>query len=227
MIENKRKILILVEGAKTEVALMKHLSINIYTLYHEMFEDNNPADIDLLQLLKSREPDPTQKVLFNDSYSDVLLMFDLDPQDPCFAPKKVSRMAKYFVESSDMGKLYINYPMVEAFYHMASIPDPNYDFYFSTLDELLTGKYKARVNRVNRNHDYRKFATSKMECNTVIKQNISKAWRLTGNNVKNDLLPAQSKILNYQLHLIHSDMQVAVLNTCVFFIPEYNPELIQ
>ena len=76
MAKVKRKILILVEGAKTDVALMKRLlstykidfnyeivsyCTNIYTLYQEMFEDNNPADIDLLQLLKSREPDPLKK----------------------------------------------------------------------------------------------------------------------------------------------------------------------
>ena len=70
MAEEKRKILVLVEGAKTDVALMERLlsayqidvkyeivsyCTNIYTLYHEMFEDNDPADMDLLQLLKSRE----------------------------------------------------------------------------------------------------------------------------------------------------------------------------
>jgi len=154
MAEEKRKILVLVEGAKTDVALMErllsvyHIDIkykivsyctNIYTLYHEMFEDNDPADMDLLQLLKSREPDPVKRALFDEFYSDILLIFDLDPHDPGFAPEKISRMAKYFVESSDMGKLYINYPMVEAFYHMASIPDPNFDSYYVTLDELIAG----------------------------------------------------------------------------------------
>jgi hypothetical protein len=51
--------------------------------------------------------------------------------------------------------------MVEAFYHMASIPDPDFDSYYATLDELIAGEYKARVNRENRNHDYRKFAATK------------------------------------------------------------------
>ena len=68
MAEEKRKILVLVEGAKTDVALMEWLlsayqidikyeivsyCTNIYTLYHEMFEDNDPADMDLLQLQKN------------------------------------------------------------------------------------------------------------------------------------------------------------------------------
>lgn len=242
MAEEKRKILVLVEGAKTDVALMERLlsvyqidikyeivsyCTNIYTLYHEMFEDNDPADMDLLQLLKSREPDPVKKALFDEFYSDILLIFDLDPHDPGFTPEKISGMARYFVESSDMGKLYINYPMVEAFYHMASIPDPDFDSYYATLDELIAGEYKARVNRENRNHDYRKFAATKEECNIVIGQNISKSWRLVENDPGDNLLPAQVEMLAAQLNCIQSDRRVAVLSTCAFFIPEYNPKLIR
>ena len=92
MAEKKRKILVLVEGAKTDVALMERLfsiyqidfkyeivsyCTNIYTLYKEMFEDNDPDDMDLLQLLKSREPDLVKKTLFDESYSDILMILDL------------------------------------------------------------------------------------------------------------------------------------------------------
>lgn len=239
--EDKQKILLLVEGAKTDVVLMKHLisiyqmdihyeivsyCTNIYTLYHEMFENNDPEEMDLLQLLKSRESNPSIRSLFDIAYSDILLIFDLDPQDALFSPEKIEQMAKYFVESSDMGKLYINYPMIESFYHMADIPDPDYNFYFATLDELLAGKYKARVNRENRNHDYRKFATDKAECNTVITQNLDKAWQLIRCTEHSNSLPSQMEILVAQLSTILNEQKVAVLNTCSFFIPEYNPKLI-
>ena len=140
--------------------------------------------------------------------------------------QEISRMANYFVESSDMGKLYINYPMVEAFYHMASIPDPNFNTYYATLDELLAGTYKARVNKENRNHDYRKFATTKEECNIVIKQNISKARWLASGDSETDLLLSQAGILAAQLRSLKSDRRIAVLSTCAFFIPWYNPKLI-
>lgn len=241
MIEEKQKILLLVEGAKTDVVLMKHLisiyqmdinyeivsyCTNIYTLYHEMFENNDPEEIDLLQLLKSRESNPYTKNLLDVAYSDILLIFDLDPQDALFSPEKIEQMSKYFVESSDMGKLYINYPMVESFYHMVDIPDPNYNFYFATLDELLAGEYKARVNRENRNHDYRKFAIDKEECNTVIIQNLDKARQLTRCAEQPDCLPFQINILAAQLSTIHSARQIAVLNTSAFFIPDYNPKLL-
>ena len=81
----------------------------------------------------------------------------------------------YFVESSDMGKLYLNYPMVEAFYHMQDIPDVHYNAYFAQKSELVEGIYKKRVNQENRNGDYRKFAVTREECNSVIRQNSRKS----------------------------------------------------
>lgn len=57
---------------------------NIYTLYREMFEKSEPETVDLLQLLKEREADEEKKKIFNEYYSDILLIFDLDPQDPLY-----------------------------------------------------------------------------------------------------------------------------------------------
>lgn len=126
------KILVLVEGAKTDLRLMKHLlhiygidnnhevvsyDTNIYVLYQDMFSDGDPSSIDIQQLLKERENDPVKKEIFDAYYSDILLVFDLETQDPRFSEDKILEMTQFFVESSDMGKLYLNYPMVEAFYH--------------------------------------------------------------------------------------------------------------
>ncbi len=119
----KTKILVLVEGAKTDVKLMAHLlsiygiaadheivsyNTNIYTLYQQMFSDHEPDSYDVLQLLKEHERDENKKALFDQTYSDILLIFDLDPHAPDFSPEKITEMLKYFRESSDMGKLYLN-----------------------------------------------------------------------------------------------------------------------
>lgn len=195
---------------------------NIYTLYNEMFRDNDPADLDLLQVLKEHEKDPRKKPLFDQSYSDILLIFDLDPQDPLFTSDKIQRMTEYFVESSDMGKLYLNYPMVEAFYHMHDIPDAHFNEYFATQEELSNGTYKQRVNQENRNRNYTKFAVTKEECNTVIQQNLEKARWLC--NVP-DGIPDEISILSAELRYWEQQM-ISVLCTCVFYIPEYDPKLI-
>ena len=141
MNSNKRQILVIVEGSKTDYNLMTHLlnvygisqdhnivayDTNIYSLYNVVFATDDPDSIDILQSLKEHEKDSKKKRIFNQRYTDILLIFDFDPQDPNFSPQKILEMVNFFVESSDMGKLYLNYPMVEAFYHMKSIPDDDY-----------------------------------------------------------------------------------------------------
>ena len=245
MNKEKSKILVIVEGAKTDVRLMEHLlniyeidekheivsyNTNIYALYNEMFRDDDPENIDILQLMKEREKDPIKKELFDVYYSDILLIFDFEPQDPQFSEDKISRMIDFFVESSDMGKLYINYPMVESFYHMKSIPDEEYDSYTVLMDELIARSYKQRVNFENRNHDYSKFAINKNECNVVIHQNIDKSWKLCRlQRLFSDIdteLPDSNEILHNQLLKMKLENSLAVLCTCIFYIAEYNPKLI-
>ena len=246
MAEGKSKILVLVEGEKTDYRLMGHLlevygisdsheivsyNTNIYILYNEMFRDSDPASMDILQILKEHERDLEKKKLFDERYSDILLIFDLDPHDPAFSADKIVEMASYFVESSDMGKLYLNYPMVEAFYHMKSIPDEEYYQYTASLEELRNRKYKERVTRENRNHSYAKFAVTKEECNMVIGQNIKKAWIVTRAGELVDgmirILPNSVDILKAQLRNLEERQLVSVLCTCVLYIAGYNSSLLR
>lgn len=240
MAKEKAKILMLVEGAKTDVKLMTHLlevygidnnhtivsyNTNIYTLYNEMFADGDPESKDLLQVLKAHETDTNKKAIFDESYSDILLIFDLDPQDDHYSADKITEMAEYFVESSDMGKLYINYPMVEAFYHMKDIPDNDYNSYVVSMDELRSHSYKGRVNRENRNHDYNKFAVDKAECSIVIRQNIEKAEMIIGPFDK-EFYPDLTVLLKKQTMKLSEENQLYVLCTCAFYIVDYSPKLI-
>lgn len=242
MSDGETKILVVVEGERFDVALIEKLlriysldldydivpyCTDIYALYGAMFADNEPDAYSLVQVLKEKEPDALRKRIFDENYSDRLLIFDLDPQSTSFTAEKIRRMAEHFVESTDMGKLYINYPMVEAFRHMKSIPDCCFDSYYATLAELAAGEYKTRVNSLSRDGDPRKFATTRDECNIVIQQNIAKAWRLLDAVPDEDALPDLLKVLEAQLALLQNEAHVAVLSTCAFFIPEYDPKLIR
>ena len=241
MSDGKSKVLVLVEGAKTDYKLMEKLfkvygisdrynivsyKTNIYTLYDEMFKDGDPSAIDTLQNLKEHEHDEETKKLFDERYSDILLIFDLDPQDPNYSEEKIAAMAEYFVESSDMGKLYLNYLMVESFYHMKSVPDADFDLYTSTLEELRNHQYKSRVNRENRDHTYSKFAEEPIECSSVIRQHIDKGWKITGGD-RDGLTPEQTDILKAQISMLNDTEKVFVLCTCCYYIAEYNPEWIK
>ena len=238
---DKAKILVIVEGERTDVRLMEHLlsvygindnheivsyKTNIYTLYKQIIDYDDPESVDLLQLLKERERDEGNKKIFDLRYSDILLIFDLDPQDEQYSPDKVEYLTKYFTESTEKGKLYWNYPMVEAFYHMKDIPDEDYCSYRAYLDELEQGKYKSRVNVENRNHDYTKFAVNRDECSIVIRQNIKKAYLIIDETCTYDMMPDDLKILAEQVKTLQTEQYVYVLCTCVFYIADYNPKLL-
>lgn len=232
------KIIIIVEGAKTDFRLMEHLldvygisnrheivsfNTNIYTLYNEMFVGGEPETMDVLQVLKEREHDPQKRRLLDENYSDILLVFDFEPQADDFSAEKISEMLDYFAESSDMGKLYINYPMVEAFYHMKSIPDEEYSN--RTVDYDDVWNYKTIVNRECRNGDYKKFAINKAECDIVIRQNIDKGKSVSGDT--EGVLPSSTKVLQNELQLLDRENKISVLCTCAYYIAEYNPGLIE
>lgn len=237
---SKSKILIIVEGAKTDFNLMNRVlklygisdthqvvsyNTNIYTLYNQLPDEyDRYEDFDLLQLIKEREKNPEKRALLSEHYSDILLIFDLDPHAPDFTFEKISRMVNYFTESTDMGKLYLNYPMVEAFYHMTDIPDNSYNSYYVTMEDLVNKRYKNIVHNICRDGDYSKFAKTKEECNIVIKQNLDKMRRLVGDI--SDGEPSQIAVLNSQLELLKTKNIVSVLCTCIFYIIDYNGNLL-
>jgi len=242
MSDMERNILVIVEGEKTDTRLMEKLfqiyginkrykiisyKTNIYALYNSMFTGEDPSDQDILLHLKSRESDPKQKGIFDLRYTEVLLMFDFDPHDSQFAEEKIRKMMGFFSESTDMGKLYINYPMVEAFYHMKNIPDVDYISYTVSMGELKSGQYKIRVNKENRNGDYNKFAVNKGETSIVICQNIAKAWHIINADTSRENTPPDSvSILEAQLSKVKDEQMISVLCTCVFYIADYNNALI-
>lgn len=57
-----------------------------------MFADGDPESKDLLQVLKAHETDTNKKAIFDESYSDILLIFDLDPQDDHYSADKIIEM---------------------------------------------------------------------------------------------------------------------------------------
>lgn len=239
---SKRKILLLVEGEKADIAVMCRLltvynlnidyeiipyCTNIYRLYKDFFDSgDDPENLDLLLLLKSRDKNPDHAYIFNEHYSDIYLVFDFDPQDTGFSPDKIRKMIDFFHESSDMGKLYLNYPMVESFYHLKSLPDANYDERFASMDELRRKAYKQRVQNEKYAKNYQLCASNRKTCNIVIHQNIEKALYLT-HSLNNNSPFNQSAILESELNWIASESKVPVLCTCCFFIPEYQPALIE
>lgn len=227
-----KNVLLLVEGAKTDVKLIKKLfeiydisweykiipyKTNIYTLYKNVFEQNDAEYIDLIQTLKENSNSDFD---WKQRFSDIFLVFDFEPQDDLFSTEKIIEMSEYFDESTGNGKLYLNYPMVESAYHTKVIDKEFNERKIKLID--VTG-YKSIVN--NMNPDPRKLLATKEDTTELILKHIKKANIILGKQEPEynvDLI----NVLNKQLELFTKG-EIYVLATCLFIIADYSSDLIK
>ena len=129
-----KKILAIVEGEKKEPEILRRVfdisglkqreivpyKTNIYDLYDRLYGEYGNAidEIDIQEFLREIHPEPEMQSILDEHFTDILLIFDFDPQDNRYSADKLLRLLKIFKESTQMGRLYINYPMVESFYHL-------------------------------------------------------------------------------------------------------------
>lgn len=103
---------------------------NIYKLYDDIVKEygndwaEDEMDIDLPFVISKKEHPET--VYYRNDFTNIILVFDYERHDPAFSEVKILEMQNYFGDSTDMGKLYLNYPMIESYLHLKSIPDEEY-----------------------------------------------------------------------------------------------------
>lgn len=244
LVNNVRKILILVEGSGLEVDLMNivfkeyklnlnykiyQYSTNIYELYERMFKgnENDLESLDLLGIL--REKDKKSSIL-NDVFSDIILIFDYEPQDNRFEIERINLLLEHFNESTENGKLYINYPMCESIKHLKSNPDHEYKNLSVDFSIVNEKKYKELVGNETKYQDVRKY--DKNHFNSIIIHNIKKANYITNDLYEvTDIKACYSKlnlkdILHKQNTFLNESQKIYVLSTCLFFICDYKIDLI-
>ena len=100
---------------------------NIYILYNEIVEEYGEKwyneEVDLPFIVGKKK---NYKVNKND-FINIFLIFDYEHHDPNFSEQKIENMQRYFRDSTDMGKLYLNYPMIESYQHLTCFTDADYD----------------------------------------------------------------------------------------------------
>ncbi len=103
---------------------------NIYKLYDDIVKEygqdwiEDEIDIDLPFVISKKEHLDT--LYYKDSFTNIILVFDYERHDPQFSVDKILKMQECFKDSTDVGKLYLNYPMIEAYKHLKSFPDLDY-----------------------------------------------------------------------------------------------------
>ena len=158
----KSRILLIVEGKKDEPNILGSETHGLLSLIkadeYEVIPFSNPI-YELYESYKNGDYDDTvaflraykglkisNDMLSKNAFSAVYLIFDFDPHYQKYSEQTIREMLHIFNNETELGKLYINYPMVEAYYHLCTLPDP--DFYRRTVSiEGLSGKrYKKHEN---------------------------------------------------------------------------------
>lgn len=235
----ERKILYICEGLQDEPGFLKKLmeksypdvpyriypyKTTIHTLASKLsedYEDFDSGDYDIRLIIREMESDPEQKKLLSENFTDIIMGFDFDPHhdNPDF--ETVKRMLEYFTDSTDMGKLYINYPMMQSFKHFVSLPDPEYKYRISPPYD-----YKKLVGEESRFTDL-----SKYQYDTFIQiavQNLVKVWGILHGTFRmpsyNEYLSMDlSELYQTELEMFWTTDKTHVINTLIFFLIDYNP----
>lgn len=185
------------------------------------YEDFEEDELDILLFLKSYEQDEEKKKLFSMKYTDVFLIFDFEPQHPDKHYETIRKMLIYFNSSEDHGKLFINYPMMQSYRHLKSLPDIN--FFDSVVINKDFTKYKEIVSRDSFNND-----VSSYDYPTIIAltyHHLMKAIKIQNNELLYPTYEDYEKI-DYSIIFNHqydnlSKGFVSIVNTCILILIGY------
>ncbi len=124
---------------------------NIYLLYEDIVKEygsdwaGEELDIDLpFVISKKQNPDDLR---YKEDFTNIILVFDYERHDTNFSERKISEMQNIFSDATDMGKLYLNYPMIESYQHIKSIPDCDFAERKIPVSLQPGSKYKELVGR--------------------------------------------------------------------------------
>ena len=127
---------------------------NIYLLYEDIVKEygadwaEEEMDIDLPFVISKKQT--PNDLRYKDDFTNIILVFDYERHDTNFSERKIMEMQSSFSDATDMGKLYINYPMIESYQHLKLIPDRNYAERTIPVSLQPGSKYKELVRKESR-----------------------------------------------------------------------------
>lgn len=243
---SKKRILCIVEGADTEKKLFSILAeryglavevvsvcANIHMLFRHLEKENFEFNIvDALLELKGVSAEDKAKLIVS-SFTYTYLIFDLDLQHyDVSVPKNVERglaeakkMAEHFCDETDptIGKIYINYPMMESYRDCKDFFDDSYRTKVVSVPDFV--RYKQIVG--SRGLQKNVGQLEMRDFSDLIRMNLYKAndlcrgqWKKPSYREYCDTL-TQCDLIKSQTECIRKRGEAAVLNTALFLIVDY------
>ena len=237
-----KRILLIVEGPNDEKILVKKLwdrfdkkvdytivtyETNIYVLMRKLFKEGIvDEDLDLLRLLKSQDVPDDKRLKKDEKFTDIYLIFDLDPHDPHADFDMLKKMLTFFDDSSSKGKLFINYPMMQSYRHITGEGDSDFKDRIVPID--LGKRYKSLVDKEAWNRLKQINRMDRGLFRQIIEMHLSKLNYLVNNSYhiptyQEYVSATGDKILDIQLKFIEEKRSISVLNTSIFLIVDYRP----
>lgn len=229
---NRKSILLVVEGKATEPRILGNtthglLSLigpnynihpfanSIYELYEAYRDGEYDNLVSFLRAEKGLELPP--KVLSREAFSAIYLIFDYEPHHQKYSDDVIKDLLNVFDNETDLGKLYINYPMVEAYYDLHELPD--YEFFERcvNLDGFSGKDYKRSIN-----------TSTCLKKNCITPKDL--AFIIWHHYVKAKKITSCKREIDYRLLLDHQLAQKAdrnsiyTLSTFPLLAVDYNPD---
>lgn len=254
-------ILFVFEGAKREPDLFRAIETlffqdnqnivcsfgnNIYELYNEL--QSFEGDGDIVSILKERyqgqKDSPFTEDAKSSDFSEIYLIFDYDFQNKNISldvmNSQLEEMLDKFNDETDNGRLYINYPMVEAIRYTKNLPDKDYWTYVVSKKECTDSSFKSIADSFSdyKSLDFltlstRRTATEKEirsrldNWRLLIVQNVSKAnYICSGENEMpedKDAVSQNAKFDAQKVYIIRSE-SVSILSAFPLFLFDYFPK---
>jgi len=235
----KKQVLFIVEGERTEVSILKKINTileccgdyhiysyktAIYELYEELRIDEN---LELQLTLKSKTLNNDERTILEMRFVAIFLIFDFDPQHHKFSCESLKKMLSYFSDSSDKGKLYINYPMFESHRHLKTMPD--LEFIHSTIRLEQVRDYKRLVGKESSYTETNRY-TYPIIAN-MIAHHLCKFRSLVDNIATLPKSDEYSRLQSSELHIKLLSIQetaiadeiMYVINTSLFYVIDMIP----
>jgi hypothetical protein len=227
------KILFVFEGLKTEPkisnCLQEHFftddsssiihnvfGSNIYSLYDVIKRDEHADVFEVLREQNILTDD--LKNLDRDDVGEIYLFFDHDGHDTRADIQKISELLSTFDNETENGRLYLNYPMVEAIKETDLLKN-------KTWKITKNKQYKSYVSELDHYNDLMRL--SKDDWNKVCVRHLKKANWIVNNDyalsTKNSI--EQNTIFEGQVaNFIQPSNSVSILSAFPLFVDDYFQE---
>ena len=248
MNKQEKNILLIVEGKKLEPLVFTRIieaynlqNINIIPvgthIYSFMkFIQNNYgvkgaidfSSLDLPLILDEFHKNKTPQISIN-KYTDIILIFDYECTDSTFTTELVYEYSNAFNDSTDTGKLYINYPMFESFkgHFKENTILSNEAFNQDVITKSCILGYKQQINKdCSKYSDVRKLDNQWFK--TMINMHLVKLNYIFANNGSTDPINFidSVELCKIQNQKLLTNNHIYSINTSLLWIYEEYPSLI-